>query len=155
MACFFFFFFFQAEDGIRYLYVTGVQTCALPILVGPGMTVFDIGAHAGKYTRLFSLLVGPAGRVFAFEPTPDSFQRLAMDVVEAGLKNVTLLRNAVTGRAGPVRLHQFPREYSSWNSLGRPRMEDPGNPGRLVPIVGSVEVDGRTLDAFCRENRIE
>src|SRR5438874_6148570 len=28
----FFFFFFQAEDGIRDLYVTGVQTCALPIL---------------------------------------------------------------------------------------------------------------------------
>src|SRR6266576_6192728 len=26
-----FLFFFQAEDGIRYLYVTGVQTCALPI----------------------------------------------------------------------------------------------------------------------------
>src|SRR5690606_39797824 len=23
---------FQAEDGIRYFYVTGVQTCALPIL---------------------------------------------------------------------------------------------------------------------------
>src|SRR5206468_7349865 len=29
--CFFFFFFFQAEDGIRDLIVTGVQTCALPI----------------------------------------------------------------------------------------------------------------------------
>src|SRR5206468_6245855 len=28
-----FFFFFQAEDGIRYLIVTGVQTCALPISV--------------------------------------------------------------------------------------------------------------------------
>src|SRR6266496_4813588 len=28
-----FFFFFQAEDGIRDLYVTGVQTCALPILI--------------------------------------------------------------------------------------------------------------------------
>src|SRR6266576_4600857 len=27
------FFFFQAEDGIRDLYVTGVQTCALPILI--------------------------------------------------------------------------------------------------------------------------
>src|SRR5690349_22113649 len=25
------YFFFQAEDGIRDLYVTGVQTCALPI----------------------------------------------------------------------------------------------------------------------------
>src|SRR5437763_13781299 len=28
----FFFFFFQAEDGIRDTSVTGVQTCALPIL---------------------------------------------------------------------------------------------------------------------------
>src|SRR2546430_15722021 len=31
MMCIFFFF-FQAEDGIRDLTVTGVQTCALPIL---------------------------------------------------------------------------------------------------------------------------
>src|SRR5262249_57951978 len=30
---FFFFFFFQAEDGIRDWSVTGVQTCALPILM--------------------------------------------------------------------------------------------------------------------------
>src|SRR3712207_9314870 len=28
----YFFFFFQAEDGIRDIGVTGVQTCALPIL---------------------------------------------------------------------------------------------------------------------------
>src|SRR5206468_4964912 len=37
--CLCFFFFFQAEDGIRDLIVTGVQTCALPIcpaLPGPG-----------------------------------------------------------------------------------------------------------------------
>src|SRR5437660_1691087 len=32
---FFFFFFFQAEDGIRDGHVTGVQTCALPILIPP------------------------------------------------------------------------------------------------------------------------
>src|SRR5688572_31578784 len=31
IVIFFFFFFFQAEDGIRDLTVTGVQTCALPI----------------------------------------------------------------------------------------------------------------------------
>src|SRR2546430_8874633 len=31
------FFFFQAEDGIRDLTVTGVQTCALPILLHPMM----------------------------------------------------------------------------------------------------------------------
>src|SRR5256886_3158391 len=31
VCCCCFFFFFQAEDGIRDLTVTGVQTCALPI----------------------------------------------------------------------------------------------------------------------------
>src|SRR5688572_23663870 len=33
MSLIFLFFFFQAEDGIRDLTVTGVQTCALPILI--------------------------------------------------------------------------------------------------------------------------
>src|SRR5215203_6136594 len=36
MISFFFFFFFQAEDGIRDIGVTGVQTCALPISSGRG-----------------------------------------------------------------------------------------------------------------------
>src|SRR5688572_32447260 len=39
MSCYFFFFFFQAEDGIRDLTVTGVQTCALPIW---GILVFSV-----------------------------------------------------------------------------------------------------------------
>src|SRR5579871_6978590 len=44
----FFFFFFQAEDGIRDLYVTGVQTCALPIsLERPVGTLLDQLAKLG------------------------------------------------------------------------------------------------------------
>src|SRR5206468_10042943 len=39
LVCFFFFFFFQAEDGIRDLIVTGVQTCALPICPRTGHLV--------------------------------------------------------------------------------------------------------------------
>src|SRR5205085_8776562 len=46
-CCFFFFFFFQAEDGIRDLTVTGVQTCALPICGAPGRR----GARAGVRSR--------------------------------------------------------------------------------------------------------
>src|SRR5256884_9996693 len=41
LSCFVLFFFFQAEDGIRDVAVTGVQTCALPISL-PG----DGGAKA-------------------------------------------------------------------------------------------------------------
>src|SRR5215203_6772410 len=36
-----FFFFFQAEDGIRDIGVTGVQTCALPISSGANVTELD------------------------------------------------------------------------------------------------------------------
>src|SRR2546421_8424000 len=35
------FFFFQAEDGIRYLIVTGFQTCALPI----SLVLIRMAAH--------------------------------------------------------------------------------------------------------------
>src|SRR2546427_9866190 len=42
---FVFFFFFQAEDGIRDLTVTGVQTCALPI----SPSSFRCGAFPTKY----------------------------------------------------------------------------------------------------------
>src|SRR2546421_4481868 len=41
-----FFFFFQAEDGIRDLIVTGVQTCALPILPGETRDEVLISCHA-------------------------------------------------------------------------------------------------------------
>src|SRR5205085_9502734 len=43
--------FFQADDGIRVLTVTGVQTCALPILIAKGSfklqlgTVTELGAN--------------------------------------------------------------------------------------------------------------
>src|SRR5947208_13894897 len=52
MFCVIFFFFFQAEDGIRDDLVTGVQTCALPILQrlvekgeGGAVELLHDGAH--------------------------------------------------------------------------------------------------------------
>src|SRR2546430_10761399 len=39
MSVWTYFFFFQAEDGIRDLTVTGVQTCALPILADAGLII--------------------------------------------------------------------------------------------------------------------
>src|SRR2546423_11859275 len=42
---------FQAEDGIRDKLVTGVQTCALPILLGPNGSGDDI-TSCGGFRRL-------------------------------------------------------------------------------------------------------
>src|SRR6266478_6707395 len=43
-----FFFFFQAEDGIRDLTVTGVQTCALPILLPPTSGQMRLAGESGR-----------------------------------------------------------------------------------------------------------
>src|SRR2546421_9691747 len=56
-----FFFFFQAEDGIRDLIVTGVQTCALPIYTNFSSNVDDLVAAADflrREHRAPALLVG-------------------------------------------------------------------------------------------------
>src|SRR2546430_11571054 len=55
------FFFFQAEDGIRDLTVTGVQTCALPIY---GLDPPHGGHDPGKHSRLSntSNVLGPRER---------------------------------------------------------------------------------------------
>ena len=41
--------------------------------VREGEVVLDIGAHIGYYTLIFAKLVGPLGKVFAFEPELENF----------------------------------------------------------------------------------
>src|SRR5256886_4571092 len=61
-----FVFFFQAEDGIRDLTVTGVQTCALPILFGSAFTYRNVipSLTAAGYRAIViePLGVGGSGR---------------------------------------------------------------------------------------------
>src|SRR2546429_2901412 len=58
MLCFFF---FQAEDGIRDVAVTGVQTCALPISLELAQRVLAQGARTVIYTDVArdGMLAGP------------------------------------------------------------------------------------------------
>src|SRR5438874_11441891 len=59
-------FFFQAEDGIRDLYVTGVQTCALPISPeGFKLNTAMVSASSLK----------PSGASFAQSPNPTHWSR--------------------------------------------------------------------------------
>jgi FkbM family methyltransferase len=55
-----------------------------------GMTVLDIGAHAGLYTMTASKLVGPSGCVISFEPSPRERQRLKRHLWLNRCRNVTV-----------------------------------------------------------------
>src|SRR3712207_9375159 len=67
------FFFFQAEDGIRDIGVTGVQTCALPISYAARSAVSGPGAAIRATARATGSMAAPpngVGRRGSPDPTP-------------------------------------------------------------------------------------
>lgn len=60
-----------SQQFLRGTYEPYMQNAFLKYVL-PGNTVFDIGAYAGFHSIFCGLLVGAAGRVFAFEPNPIS-----------------------------------------------------------------------------------
>jgi FkbM family methyltransferase len=73
-------------------------------IIRPGMTVVDIGAHIGYYTSLFAKLVGPQGRVYAFEADSDNFNILKKNTER--LHNVVLVPQAVSDHDGFVKFYK-------------------------------------------------
>lgn len=49
-------------------------------ILSQGDIVFDIGAHLGKHTLPMAELVGPTGRVLAFEPIIEKFSQLSTEL---------------------------------------------------------------------------
>jgi FkbM family methyltransferase len=86
----------------------------------PGDTVLDIGAHIGLFTVLMSRLVGPAGRVLSFEPTPCTCHVLRETVrINYCESNVELHEEAVSNRSGRGTLFDTGDVVSNANSLVR------------------------------------
>lgn len=91
----------------------GSQGNAWPIpleeAVTEGAVVFDVGAHAGFYTLLASVLVGPGGRVFAFEPLQRNLHYLKRHLQLNHIENVTVIEAAVSDRVGMASFDEGPR----------------------------------------------
>ncbi len=66
----------------------------------PGDHVLDAGAHVGWFTYLAAWLVGPQGRVLAFEPDLDNHARLSLHRTLNGAAHVVLRPQAVSDKPG-------------------------------------------------------
>ena len=73
-------------------------------LIRPGSVVLDIGANIGLYSLLGSEMVGPKGRILAFEPEPNTHAVLLKNLSANRIKNVTALPMALSDRNGIVEL---------------------------------------------------
>ncbi len=74
---------------------------AIKTSLRPGDVVWDIGANVGLYTRIFLDGVGPAGRVVAVEPAPQS-ARACRELADDG--RLTVVEAAVGDTVGSVRM---------------------------------------------------
>ncbi len=72
--------------------------------LGPGDTFLDVGCHYGIFSVLASKLVGPAGRVVAVEPHPESLEVLRENLVANHCENVEVLNVAFSDATGPLAL---------------------------------------------------
>lgn len=125
-----------------------------------GMTVLDVGAHIGYYTRLFADLVGPSGLVVAFEPHPVHFKLLQQNLRD--YHNVCLVNKAVGDREGKTTLYNSPVESVSsslqwfdkkWQYV-RSRNKGEIAPRLKWPQSISYDVDLTVLDKQLQELNI-
>jgi FkbM family methyltransferase len=123
----------------RRLYLGGDHEPELRALMrqlplGGGVCV-DVGANVGLHTVVMSRLVGPAGRVLAFEPDPHNFRLLETNLRLNGAGNVTARQCAIGDTDGVCRLARNPRNYADCRVTSE------------LPAWSSHDVPLTTLDA--------
>ena len=122
------------QDGYSPARVSEIQK-----IVKEGDVVIDIGANIGYFTVLLANLVGPKGKVYAFEPDPRNFDLLQRTIEKNGWNHVIAEQKAVSNKAGEFLLYQT----QSWSA------------NTLVPHehISAVKVNVIILDDFLSNER--
>ncbi len=111
----------------------------------PGDTFVDIGANIGLFTLIAASIVGPEGRVWSFEPTPETFARLTRNVQTNAFDNVGCHQLAVSDSIGEMEITKSVDGFDAWNSLATPKM---GN------SFANAKIRTTTWDAFAQEHKL-
>ena len=119
--------------------------------IRPGMKVADVGAHFGFFSLAAALRVGDGGRVFSFEPSPETAPTLRNNILLNRWDNrVEVVEAAVSATHGLVSFYTYGKSMAA--SLNRKNVEvlNPERP----PTALEVKVPSVTLDQFCRSRGV-
>jgi FkbM family methyltransferase len=101
--------------------------------IGSGSVCYDVGANLGVYVIQFAKMVGPAGKVVAFEPNPDALRMLRHHVAINHLSNVHIVAAAAGAAPGTADFYA-----DNWNGMGRmgaPNQSLKGTERFTVPVT--------------------
>jgi FkbM family methyltransferase len=124
------------------------STCrALAAHVRPGMTVLDVGANIGAHTLHLARLVGPAGRVYAFEPSAFAYRKLLRNLsLNPDLAPRVAAYQCFLTREGSRGLPE--NVYSSWPLAAGANV----HPKLLAQEKSTSGARAKTLDQIMIEN---
>jgi FkbM family methyltransferase len=105
----------------------------------------DVGTNIGFFSLLAAKIIGKDGKVFSFEPTTNTYNRLLDNIAINKLTNVTAIKKAISDQCGMLELNTSKDGYDAWNSFVKP----------LVGVNYKTElVETITLDSFFELNPI-
>jgi FkbM family methyltransferase len=121
-----------------------VQTALQKHLL-PGMTVFDVGSNIGFFALLAAKLVGPQGRVFAFEADPEIAARLREHLTRNAGAPIVAEEKAVWSRSEPLFFARADAGISPDRGLGHVVDAAATN---SVNSPATIRVEGTSLDEY-------
>jgi FkbM family methyltransferase len=119
--------------------------------VRPDDTVFDVGAAYGMYTLPLADLVGPGGRVFAFEPQPRQSTTAWTYARLIGADQVTVTRAVMGDREDAVTL-QVPIRFGV-PIYGHAHVVEGTDPAHAPKRARRIPIPMLTVDGWLREHR--
>ena len=103
-------------------------------LLQTGMTAVDIGANVGFLSMLFATIVGPNGRVIAFEPQPVAINRLQHNLDLNPNIRVELHQFAASDEDGEIKFNCGPNDHSGIGSMRQLNRASKGISVRTVTV---------------------
>lgn len=111
------------------------------------LVIFDGGANIGNYTLLLKEIFGEKATIYAFEPSHKTFEQLSLNI--GNTPKINLCKLGLGDKNAKAILYSNPDE-SSYASVYNRNLDYVN-----VKMNEREEIEIKTIDTFCQENKIE
>lgn len=134
------------ERSIHYTgtYETGTLHVISAVL-GPGDVFADVGANIGLMSILAARAVGTGGKVFSFEPNPETAEIMERNIALNGTEQIELVRKAVGKSSGEAVLYERWDSNRGSASLIDPKFETESHKVEVVSLDEFFADFGRNI----------
>jgi FkbM family methyltransferase len=122
------------------------EQCFLKYFLKRNGVFIDVGSNIGLFSLIASKRVGKKGKVYSFEPTPETFKWLQLNISVNRIKNIYASNIAVSNNSGKQEFKISGDGYDAWNSFGIP------SEGK---VIEKIQVNTITFDDFICLNNLE